>query len=457
MAVDYLLISATKLEQEQIQNRMDVAETEYYYGRPTYRGIFAGSSILLVEGGVGLVNTASILAMLLTIENEGQCALMVPTELLAKQHYKNLSEYTAGMDISLTMLSGKTKSKIRRDRLEKIRTGMVQIIVGTHALFQDQFSFRDLAMIVIDEQHRFGVHQRLALSSKGTVGGNGPGPRPDMLLMTATPIPRTLALTVYGDMEVSRITALPANRQPVETRAVALDRLDDVIQAVHRTIADEARVYWVCPLVGESEAIDLAAAEERFSALRQVFGEQVGLVHGQMKADTRHTAMQRFIDGDIQILVATTVIEVGVDVPEATIMVIEHAERFGLSQLHQLRGRVGRGAAKGTCLLLYARPLGEAARTRIQILRETNDGFRIAEEDFRLRGAGELLGTRQSGMPQFHVADLEYHSDLLADASHIARLVIERNPDLKGPEGERLRTLLYLFERDQAVLNLRSG
>ena len=412
----------------------------------------------LLQGDVGSGKTIiALLVMVSAVEIGAQAAMMVPTELLARQHGRNLAPLCKAAGVRLAVLTGRDSTRVRRQIGEAVAAGEVDILIGTHALFQDQLSFRDLAVIVIDEQHRFGVHQRLALTTKGTAGGNLSGPRPDMLLMTATPIPRTLALTVYGDMEVSRITALPANRQPVETRAVALDRLDDVIQAVHRTIADEARVYWVCPLVGESEAIDLAAAEERFSALRQVFGEQVGLVHGQMKADTRHTAMQRFIDGDIQILVATTVIEVGVDVPEATIMVIEHAERFGLSQLHQLRGRVGRGAAKGTCLLLYARPLGEAARTRIQILRETNDGFRIAEEDFRLRGAGELLGTRQSGMPQFHVADLEYHSDLLADASHIARLVIERNPDLKGPEGERLRTLLYLFERDQAVLNLRSG
>ena len=412
----------------------------------------------LLQGDVGSGKTIiALLTMLSAVETGAQAAMMVPTELLARQHGQNLAPLCEAAGVRLAVVTGRDSSRVRRQIGKSVAAGEVDILIGTHALFQDQFSFRDLAMIVIDEQHRFGVHQRLALSSKGTVGGNGPGPRPDMLLMTATPIPRTLALTVYGDMEVSRITELPANRQPVETRALALDRLDDVIEAVRRTIADEARVYWVCPLVSESEAIDLAAAEERFAALRQVFGEQVGLIHGQMKAEARHAAMQRFIDGDIQILIATTVIEVGVDVPEATIMVIEHAERFGLAQLHQLRGRVGRGPAKGTCLLLYSRPLGEAARTRIRVLRETNDGFLIAEEDFRLRGAGELLGTRQSGMPQFRVADLEYHADLLADASDIARLEIGRNPDLRGPEGERLRTLLYLFERDQAVLNLRSG
>ncbi len=412
----------------------------------------------LLQGDVGSGKTiVALLAMVSAVEIGTQAAMMVPTELLARQHGRTLAPLCEAAGIRLAVVTGRDPAAARRRTRESVAGGEVDILIGTHALFQDELSFRDLALIVIDEQQRFGVHQRLALTAKGTAGDSRSGLRPDMLLMTATPIPRTLALTVYGDMEVSRITELPPNRQPVKTRALPLERLDEVIRAVRRALASEAQVYWVCPLVGESEAVDLAAAEERFTALRQVFGSRVDLVHGQMKSDDRHAAMQRFIDGNTRILVATTVIEVGVDVPEATIMVIERAERFGLAQLHQLRGRVGRGRDKAACLLLYGAPLGDAARTRIRVLRETNDGFRIAEEDFRLRGGGELLGTRQSGIPEFRVADLEYHADLLAVASDTARLEIERNPDLRGPQGDRLRTLLYLFERDQAILNLRSG
>ena len=412
----------------------------------------------LLQGDVGSGKTVvALLAMANAVETGTQAAMMVPTELLARQHGKTLSPLCEAAGIRIAVVTGRDGAAARRQVRAAVAAGEIDILIGTHALFQDEVSFRDLALVVVDEQHRFGVHQRLALTDKGVSSDSGPATRPDMLLMTATPIPRTLALTVYGDMEVSRITELPPNRQPVETNALPLSRLEEVVQAVARAVAASARVYWVCPLVGESELVDLAAAEERFDALQQSFGERVGLVHGQMKSDERQAAMQRFIDGEIQVLVATTVIEVGVDVPEATIMVIEHAERFGLAQLHQLRGRVGRGSEKGSCLLLYAGPLGDAARTRISVLRETNDGFRIAEEDFRLRGGGELLGTRQSGLPEFRVADLEHHADLLAVASDAARLIVERDPDLQTENGQHLRTLLYLFERDQAVLNLRSG
>jgi ATP-dependent DNA helicase RecG len=333
--------------------------------------------------------------------------------------------------------------------LERLANGQSGLAVGTHALFQDEVAFRDLALAVIDEQHRFGVHQRLTLTGKGRAA--------DVLVMTATPIPRTLMLTSYGDMDASRLTEKPAGRQPVDTRTLPLERIGEVVAAVARALDGGAKVYWVCPLVAESEVSDLAAAEARYDALKERFGAKTGLVHGRMKGPDKDRAMRDFAEGDVDLLVATTVIEVGVDVAKATVIVIEHAERFGLSQLHQLRGRVGRGTARSTCLLLYQGPLGETARARLKILRETDDGFRIAEEDLRLRGAGELLGTRQSGLPEFRLADLAVHGDLLAAARDDARLVLERDPELEGPRGQALRTLLYLFERDAAVRFLRSG
>jgi ATP-dependent DNA helicase RecG len=302
---------------------------------------------------------------------------------------------------------------------------------------------------VIDEQHRFGVHQRLGLAAKGRAS--------DVLVMTATPIPRTLTLTAYGDMDVSRLTEKPPGRRPVDTRTVPTERLDEVVGAVARAVKRGARVYWVCPLVEESETVDLAAAAERHAALRERFGERVGLVHGRVPTPERDAAMAAFAEGAIDILVATTVIEVGVDVPAATVMVVEHAERFGLAQLHQLRGRVGRGDKPSTCLLLYQKPLGETARARLRMMRETEDGFRIAEEDLRLRGAGELLGTRQSGLPDFRLADLAAHGELLAAARDDTRLILERDPDLASPRGEALRVLLYLFRRDAVARTARSG
>ncbi len=321
--------------------------------------------------------------------------------------------------------------------------------VGTHALFQEAVTFKDLALAVIDEQHRFGVHQRLDLAAKGAAT--------DILVMTATPIPRTLMLTSYGDMDASKLVEKPPGRQPVDTRAVPMERLDDVIAGVARSLTAGAKVYWVCPLVEESDVIDVNAAEERFRHLSGIFDGRVGMVHGRMKGPVKDAAMAAFVDGPVDLLVATTVIEVGVDVPAATVMIIEHAERFGLAQLHQLRGRIGRGSATSTCVLVYAPPLTEAARARLAIMRETDDGFRIAEEDLRLRGAGELLGVRQSGAPEFRVADLAFHADLLAVARDDARLILARDPYLKSARGKALRTLLYLFERDAAVRYLRSG
>src|SRR4029079_17795134 len=315
-------------------------------------------------------------------------------------------------------------------------------LIGTHALFQAGVEFRDLALVVVDEQHRFGVHQRLALTAKGGAT--------DVLVMTATPIPRTLVLTYYGDMDVSRLTEKPAGRRPIDTRALPLERMDEVVERVGAAIDSGAKAYWVCPLVEESEVIDLSAAEERHAALKAALGPVIGLVHGRMKPAERDREMARFIAGDIRVLVATTVIEVGVDVPDATIIVIEHAERFGLAQLHQLRGRVGRSDRPSVCLLIYKAPLGEIARERLQTMRSTEDGFVIAEEDLRLRGGGEVLGTRQSGMPGFRIAQPDHQQALMEMARDDARLVVERDPDLATPRGEALRLLLYLFDRDAA-------
>ena len=408
----------------------------------------------LLQGDVGSGKTVvALIAMLIAIEGGAQAALMAPTEVLARQHREVLAPLAEAAGARLILLTGRDKGKARKQILDDLGAGRIDILVGTHALFQEDVAFRDLAFAVIDEQHRFGVHQRLELSAKGARGRGGV----DVLVMTATPIPRTLTLTSYGDMEVSRLTEKPPGRRPVDTRALPLDRLHEVVAAIARAAEAGNRVYWVCPLVEESEALDLAAAEERHTGLARVFGDKVGLIHGRMKGAEKDAAMAAFAEGRIAVLVATTVIEVGVDVPEATVMVIEHAERFGLAQLHQLRGRVGRGGTASTCLLLYARPLTEAARARITIMRETEDGFRIAEEDLRLRGAGEVLGIRQSGLPSFRLAELAEHAELLAVARDDARLILERDPELAGPRGQALRTLLYLFERDAAVKYLRSG
>jgi ATP-dependent DNA helicase RecG len=321
--------------------------------------------------------------------------------------------------------------------------------VGTHALFQAGVEFSRLGLVVVDEQHRFGVHQRLALSAKGSA--------PDVLVLTATPIPRTLVLSYFGDMDVSRLTEKPAGRQPIDTRAVPLDRIGEVVTRIGSAIEAGGKAYWICPLVAESEKSDLAAAEDRFAALKRAFGERVGLVHGRMKPNEKDRVMTAFRAGEFAILVSTTVVEVGVDVPDATIMVIEHAERFGLAQLHQLRGRVGRSSARSACLLLYRPPLTETARARLAIMRETEDGFRIAEEDLRLRGEGDLLGTRQSGMPGFRVARPEIHGDLLEPARDEAKLALNLDPTFSSGRAEALRLLLYLFGRDEAVRLMRAG
>lgn len=405
----------------------------------------------LLQGDVGAGKTVvAMLALLSAVESGGQGALMAPTEILARQHMASLEPLAAAAGIRLAILTGRERGTPREAVLKALADGDIHILVGTHAIFSEDVEFSDLALAVVDEQHRFGVHQRMQLQGKGE--------RPvDVLVMTATPIPRTLALTAYGDMDVSRLTGRPPGRKPVETRVLPNERLDEVVEHLRRAIAKGARAYWVCPLVEESEKSDLAAAEERAGELRKVLGTSVGLVHGKMKAAERDAAMAKFKAGETKVLVATTVIEVGVDVPEATIMVVEHAERFGLAQLHQLRGRVGRGSGKSSCLLVYQGPLGETAKARLKTLRETDDGFVIAEEDLRLRGAGELLGTRQSGMPEFKVADLAVHGDLLSAARDDAKLILSQDPDLKSQRGEALRVLLYLFERDEAVRYLRTG
>jgi ATP-dependent DNA helicase RecG len=404
----------------------------------------------LLQGDVGSGKTVvALLAAAAVIEGGRQAALMAPTEILARQHFNTIMPLAAAAGIDVAILTGRERGRERGDILEKLALGDIHMLIGTHALFQEEVEFRDLAFAVVDEQHRFGVHQRLALARKGEAV--------DVLVMTATPIPRTLVLTYFGDMDVSELREKPAGRAPIDTRTVPLNRLDEVVEAVGRALAEGRRVYWVCPLIEESETSDLAAAEDRFAELKQHFGAMVDLVHGRMKGAEKDRAMERFAAGETRLLVATTVIEVGVDVPEATVMVIEHAERFGLSQLHQLRGRIGRGAGHSTCLLLYRAPLGEAAKARLAIMRDSDDGFRIAEEDLALRGEGDVLGTRQSGMPGFRVARVEVHGKLIGPARDDASLVLARDPTLTSERGQALRHLLYLFERDEAIRLIRAG
>jgi ATP-dependent DNA helicase RecG len=404
----------------------------------------------LLQGDVGSGKTVvALLAMLDAVEIGAQAALMVPTELLARQHLATLERLASGAGVRVALLTGREKGRPRDALLARLAAGEIDILVGTHALIEEGVAFHDLAMIVIDEQHRFGVEQRADLAAKGRAV--------DILVMTATPIPRTLMLTAYGDLDASKLEEKPAGRRPITTRTLPATRLDEVIEAVRRALGQGAKIYWICPLVAESETIDLQAAEARFTELKALFGARVGLVHGRIKGAERDRVMEEFATGGIDLLVATTVVEVGVDVPAATVMVIEHAERFGLAQLHQLRGRIGRSDKPSACLLVYGAPLTATAKARLTILRESEDGFRIAEEDLRLRGAGEVLGTRQSGLPDLRLADLAAHAHLLEVAREDAKLILTRDPDLETPRGQALRTLLYLFARDLAVRYVRSG
>ena len=405
----------------------------------------------LLQGDVGSGKTVVALeAMLIAVEAGAQAAMLAPTEILARQHYETLRQLAAPTGVNIALLTGRDTGRARESILLGLLDGSIDVVVGTHAIFQGAVSYRDLALVVIDEQHRFGVSQRLLLTQKGKL-------TPHTLSMTATPIPRTLVLAQYGEMEVSKLDEMPPGRQPIDTRVIAAERLPEVVEGLARHIASGHQAYWVCPMVREHETEDIAAAEARFAALSHRFGDTVVLVHGQLKPELKDAAMERFVGGDARLLVATTVIEVGVDVPDATLMVIEQAERFGLAQLHQLRGRVGRGRAKSVCLLLRSGELSGTGKHRLALMRETQDGFRLAEEDLVLRGGGELLGTRQSGDTHFRIADLDQIQRLLPIAHDDARLLIERDGGLTGERGEAARLLLYLFERDWGVQLLRGG
>jgi ATP-dependent DNA helicase RecG len=404
----------------------------------------------LLQGDVGSGKTVvALLAAAAVTEVGKQAALMAPTEILARQHIKTITPLAERAGLRVAILTGREKGKERRDILARLAAGEIDFLVGTHALIQDDVVFKALALAVVDEQHRFGVRERLALTAKGEAV--------DVLVLSATPIPRTLVLTYFGDMDVSELREKPVGRQPIDTRAVPDNRLNEVIDAVGRALAAGKLVYWICPLVEESETVNLTDAEARFESLKARFGDKVGLVHGKMRGTDKDRVMAQFAAREIGLLVATTVVEVGVDVPAATIMVIENAERFGLAQLHQLRGRIGRGSEASTCLLLYKEPLNEMSTARLKVIRETTDGFRIAEEDLKLRGEGDVLGIRQSGLPGYRIARSDVHGQLITQARDEALRIMKDNPKLKGARGEALRCLLYLYERDEALPLIGAG
>jgi ATP-dependent DNA helicase RecG len=405
----------------------------------------------LLQGDVGSGKTlVAFMALLIAVEAGGQGVMMAPTEILARQHLESLRPLAEGAGVVLELLTGRDRGAERAAKLNALAAGDIHILVGTHAVFQKDVAFHDLRLAIVDEQHRFGVAQRMELGAKGGAA--------DVLVMTATPIPRSLSLAQYGDMDVSVLDEKPAGRKPVKTALVSTGRYDEVVGHLRQAVAEGRQAYWVCPLVEESELVDLTAAEERFRVLRAALGEGiVSLVHGQMPPAEKDAAMADFAAGRTKVLVATTVIEVGVNIPNASIMVVERAEIFGLAQLHQLRGRVGRGSADSTCLLMYQPPLGETAERRLQILRETEDGFRIAEEDLAIRGAGDLIGTAQSGLPKFRIADLERQSALMAVAQTDARKLLVDDPELGTPRGKAARVLLWLMEQDRAIRLISVG
>jgi len=405
----------------------------------------------LLQGDVGAGKTlVALMALLVAVEAGGQGVMMAPTSILAQQHYDGLRPLAEEAGVVLELLTGRDKGAERKAKLAALQRGDIQILVGTHAVFQQDVHFADLRLAIVDEQHRFGVRQRMELAEKG-MGA-------DVLVMTATPIPRSLALAQYGDMDVSVLDEKPPGRKPVKTAVISTERTEETVSHLRHAIEEGRQCYWVCPLVGESEVMDLTAAEERFKLLRAALGEGVvGLVHGQMPVGEKDAAMAAFQSGETKVLVATTVIEVGVNVPNASIMVIERAEIFGLAQLHQLRGRVGRGSAESTCLLMYQPPLSEGGRRRLEVLRETEDGFRISETDLEMRGAGDMIGTAQSGLPRFRIADLERQAPLMAVAQSDARALLAKDPDLTGPRGQAVRVLLWLMKQDQAFRLISVG
>mgnify|MGYP001464000567 CR=1 FL=1 len=398
----------------------------------------------LLQGDVGAGKTlVALLALLIAVEAGGQGVMMAPTEILARQHHEGLAPLAAAAGVRLEILTGRDKGADRAAKLADLAAGRIHILVGTHAVFQKDVAFHDLRLAIVDEQHRFGVAQRMELGAKGQGA--------DVLVMTATPIPRSLALASYGDMDVSVLDEKPPGRLPIRTALVSDARMDEVVAHLRRALAEGRQAYWVCPLVEESELVDYTSAEDRFAMLRAALGDVVGLVHGQMPPAEKDAAMARFVAGETRVLVATTVIEVGVNVPNASIMVVERAEIFGLAQLHQLRGRVGRGTAASTCLLMYQVPLSEAGERRLKVLRDTEDGFRIAEEDLAMRGAGDLIGTAQSGLPRFRVADIERQAGLMAVAQTDARRLLGDDPALASPRGQAVRLLLWLLDQDRAI------
>ncbi len=405
----------------------------------------------LLQGDVGAGKTlVAFMALLIAVEAGGQGVMMAPTEILARQHLEGLKPLAEDAGVVVEILTGRDKGRERANKLEALARGDIHILVGTHAVFSQDVQFADLRLAVVDEQHRFGVRQRLELGKKGDGA--------DVLVMTATPIPRSLALAQYGDMDVSVLDEKPPGRKPITTALVATSRMEEVVSHLARAVSEGKQAYWVCPLVEESESVDLTAADVRFKHLRAALGDGVvGLVHGQMPAAEKDAAMARFVSGETSVLVATTVIEVGVNVPNATIMVVERAETFGLAQLHQLRGRVGRGADASTCLLMYQPPLSETGEKRLTTLRETEDGFRIAEVDLEMRGAGDLIGTAQSGLPRFRVADMESQPALMAVAQSDARKLLSDDPDLTSDRGQAARVLLWLMEQDQAIRLISVG
>ena len=404
----------------------------------------------LLQGDVGSGKTlVAFLALLVAVEAGGQGVMMAPTEILARQHYEGLRALAESAGVKLDMLSGRDRGAERASKLADLAEGRTHVLVGTHAVFQKDVHFHDLRLAVVDEQHRFGVAQRMELGAKGQAV--------DVLVMTATPIPRSLALASYGDMDISILDEKPAGRKPIRTALISDGRMEEVVAHLAKALGEGRQAYWVCPLVEDSEVLDYASAEARFAALRAAFGDAVGLVHGQMPPAEKDAAMARFQTGQTKVLVATTVIEVGVNVPNASIMVIERAEIFGLAQLHQLRGRVGRGTAESTCLLLYHAPLGATGERRLKVIRDTEDGFRISEEDLAMRGAGDLIGHAQSGLPRFRMADLERQAGLMAIAQSDARRLLGEDPALESPRGKAARLLLWLLDQDRAIKLLTVG